>query len=140
MLHFDELDLDAPRVGALVDDLLEVGIELLPLRKEVVEIDLPEDAPERGLGELGGRVEVILDIDYTLDRLDNPETKHRIDLDRDIVPGDAQAGVPSTNIAISGCKAHSPEDTPGQINKESLEKAGNLVARVVQKALRRLGG
>jgi hypothetical protein len=54
MLHFDELDFDAPGVGALVDDLLELGVELLPLRKEVVEIDLPEDAPERGLGELGG--------------------------------------------------------------------------------------
>ena len=88
MLHLDHLDLDAPRVGALVDDLLELGVELLPLRKEVVKTDLPEDAPERGLGELGSRVEVILDIDYALDRLHNPEIKYRIDLDRDIVPGD----------------------------------------------------
>jgi Iap family predicted aminopeptidase len=50
----------------------------------------------------------------------------------------AQAGIPATDIAISGCKLHSPEDTPGQISKESLEKAGNLVARVVQKAMSRL--
>ena len=69
MLHLDELDLDAPRVGVLVDDLLELGVELLPLRKEVVKIDLPEEAPERGLGELGGRVEVILDVDDALERL-----------------------------------------------------------------------
>jgi Peptidase family M28 len=50
----------------------------------------------------------------------------------------AQAGIPATDIAISGCKLHSPEDTPGQISKESLEKAGNLVAGVVQKAMSRL--
>lgn len=50
----------------------------------------------------------------------------------------AQAGIPATDIAISGCKLHSPEDTPQQVNKESLEKAGNLVARVIQKAIRRL--
>jgi hypothetical protein len=49
----------------------------------------------------------------------------------------AQAGIPATDIAISGCKVHSPEDTPGQISKESLEKAGNLVARVIQKAMGR---
>jgi Iap family predicted aminopeptidase len=50
----------------------------------------------------------------------------------------AQAGVPATDIAISGCKSHGPEDIPAQINKESLEKAGNLVARVVQKGMSRI--
>ena len=56
----------------------------------------------------------------------------------------AQAGIPSTNIAISGCKTHNPEDTPQMINKESLEKAGNIVARVVIRVMsnliRNLGG
>jgi len=88
MLHLDELDLDAPRVGALVDNLLELGVELLPLRKEVVEIDLPEEAPERGLGELGGRVEVILDVDDALERLHDPEVEDGVDLHRDVVPRD----------------------------------------------------
>ena len=50
----------------------------------------------------------------------------------------AQAGIPSTNIAISGCKTHSPEDTPLMINKESLEKAGNIVARIVTRAMKKL--
>ena len=88
MLHLDELDLDAPRVGAQVDDLLELDVELLAFRKEIVEIDLPEDAPERGLGKLGSRVEVILDIDDALDRLHNPEVEDGVDLHRDVVPGD----------------------------------------------------
>ena len=77
-----------PRVGVLVDDLLELGVELLPFRKEVVEIDLPEDAPERGLGDLRGRVEVILDLDDGLERVHDPEVDDGVDLHRDIVPGD----------------------------------------------------
>lgn len=50
----------------------------------------------------------------------------------------AQAGIPSTNIAISGCKTHGPEDTPRMINKESLEKAGKIIARVVTRAMKKL--
>jgi hypothetical protein len=104
MLHFDKLDLDAPRLGVLVDDLLELGIELFPLRKELVEVDLPEDAPERGLGKLGGRKEVILDVNDTLEGFYNPEIKDGADFYRDIVP--------SNNVLRGNLHSDQPEADP----------------------------
>jgi hypothetical protein len=44
----------------------------------------------------------------------------------------ALAGVPATNIAISGLTSHVPEDTPARIVPESLEKAARLVESVVR--------
>ena len=49
----------------------------------------------------------------------------------------ALAGIVATNIAISGGKSHCPEDTPDQINIDSLEKAGKIVAAVVMKTMDR---
>jgi len=42
VLHLHRADLDAPRLGLLVDDLLEVLVDALPLRKQVVEAVLTE--------------------------------------------------------------------------------------------------
>mgnify|MGYP006271147389 FL=1 len=50
----------------------------------------------------------------------------------------AQAGIAATDIAVSGNKHHSPEDTPSQVNFESLQKAARIVAEVVQKTMKRL--
>ena len=47
----------------------------------------------------------------------------------------ALAGIPSTGIAIPGNKHHSPEDTPEQINMESLRKAGQIVIGVIEKIM-----
>ncbi len=49
----------------------------------------------------------------------------------------ALAGIPATNISVTGNKHHSPEDTPDQVNMESLQKAGRIVIRVIEKAMRR---
>ena len=45
-----------------------------------------------------------------------------------------QAGVVSTAVGFGGNTTHSPEDTIGQIRKESLRTAGELVACVVEMA------
>jgi Zn-dependent M28 family amino/carboxypeptidase len=42
-----------------------------------------------------------------------------------------QAGIVSTNIALSGSRLHSPEDVPEQINIESLEKCARIVLGVL---------
>lgn len=47
----------------------------------------------------------------------------------------ALAGIPATGIAISGNKHHTPEDTPEQVNMESLQKAGRIVSRVIEKIM-----
>jgi putative aminopeptidase FrvX len=49
----------------------------------------------------------------------------------------ALAGIPATGIAITGNKHHSPEDTPEQVNMESLQKAGRIVSRVIEKTMKR---
>ena len=41
VLDLDGRDLDPPRIGSLVEDLLEMLIEALALRQQVVQLDLP---------------------------------------------------------------------------------------------------
>jgi len=50
----------------------------------------------------------------------------------------AQAGIPATDIAVSGNKHHCPEDIPSQVNFESLQKVARIVAEIVQKTMKRL--
>ena len=61
VLHLDRRHLDAPRLGVLVEDLLQLLVQPLALRQQVVELDLAEHAAQRRLRELRGRVEVVLD-------------------------------------------------------------------------------
>ena len=65
-----ERDLHAPRVGDAVDDLLQLCVDLVALDQQVVEFDLAEDRAERGLGDLRGCLEVVLDRDDGFDRVD----------------------------------------------------------------------
>jgi len=85
LFHLHELDLDAPGVGVLLDDGLEAGVQFIPLRKEVVERNLAEDAAQGRLGQLGGGVEIILHIKHALERVDDPEVENGVDLHRNIV-------------------------------------------------------
>jgi len=50
----------------------------------------------------------------------------------------AQAGIPATNIAVSGSEVHGPADTPDKISLQSLEKAAAIVIRVVEKTMARI--
>jgi len=88
LFHLDELDLDAPGVGVLVDDFLKPGIKFFALRKKLVEINLAERAAERCLGELGRCVQIILDFDDRPDRVDDTEIKDGAHFDRNIIFSD----------------------------------------------------
>ena len=77
-----------PGVGALVQDVLQVHVQPFSLRQKVVEVDLAEDTPERGLRELGGGVVVALDLDDRAPGIHHAEIDHGVHLDRDVVPGD----------------------------------------------------
>ena len=52
VLDLDHGNLDPPGIGVLVQDLLELVIESLPLTQEVIQLHLPQDRAQRGLGQL----------------------------------------------------------------------------------------
>ncbi len=73
VLDLDQRDLDAPWVGEVVDDLLELLVDLVALDQQVVELDLAEDAAQGGLGDLRRADQVVLDGDDRSDGLDDVE-------------------------------------------------------------------
>jgi hypothetical protein len=56
VLDLDRRDLDPPRLGLLVDDLLQVLVELLALGQQRVEVGLAEHRAQRGLRDLQRRL------------------------------------------------------------------------------------
>src|SRR3989442_6290321 len=89
----DLLDLDGrhlypPGLGVLVDDPLELLVDLVARRQEVVQLDLTEHAPQRRLGDLRGRVEIVLDRDHRSLRIDHSEVDDGADLQRHVVARD----------------------------------------------------
>src|SRR6188508_3355545 len=59
--------------GSLVDDLLQVLVEPLALGEQLIEIRLAEHRAQRGLGDLRGGEQEVLDLDDRLVRVDHPE-------------------------------------------------------------------
>ena len=53
---------------------------------------LAQHRAQRGLRQLADRLEVFLDLDDGLLRIDHAEVDHRVDLDRDVVPGNYVLG------------------------------------------------
>jgi hypothetical protein len=47
----------------------------------------------------------------------------------------AYAGIPSTNITVAGTNTNSPDDNVDNINTNSLEKAGKIVAAIVMNTM-----
>src|SRR5471032_1430610 len=88
LLHFHGSDLDAPGLGVLIEDLLQLLVDLLPLREQVVEVELAQSRTQGRLRELGGRVEEVLHLDDGPLGIDDPEVDHRRDLQADVVAGD----------------------------------------------------
>src|SRR5262245_28205209 len=88
LLHLDVRHLDAPGLGVLVDDALELLVDLVARREQVVELDLAEHAAQGRLGDLRGRVEIILHGDAGAHRVDHSEVDHRAHLDRHVVARD----------------------------------------------------
>ena len=52
LLHLNLGYLDTPRLGILVKDLLQLGVNLFALRKDGVQFELSDQAAQRGLRQL----------------------------------------------------------------------------------------
>ena len=63
VLDLDVGDLDAPGVGLRVEDLLDVEVQPLALGQHLVELVLAEHRAQRGLRQLAGGLEEVLDLD-----------------------------------------------------------------------------
>jgi hypothetical protein len=73
VLDLDGRDLDAPGLGLLVDDLLEVLVEALALRQQLVELGAPEHRAQGGLRYLRGGWRERLDLRDRRGGVDDPE-------------------------------------------------------------------
>jgi hypothetical protein len=56
----------APGFGLLVYDGLKLGVYGLTVGEQIVQVFLAQDAPQGGLGNLGGRLHEILDLETLL--------------------------------------------------------------------------
>jgi len=76
-----------------VQNFLQFRVYLLPFRQQFIEFSLTADTPQSGLRQLGHGIGIVFHLNDGLDGIDHPEINHRIDLDRDIVPGDDVLGI-----------------------------------------------
>src|SRR6266404_3153112 len=88
VLDLDVGDLDAPGVGLRVEDSLDVEIELLALRQQLVELVLAQHRAQRGLRQLAGGLQEVDHLDDRVLRVDDAEIDHRVHLHRDVVARD----------------------------------------------------
>src|SRR4030042_1798782 len=82
VFRFYELDLDPPGVGVLIQDLLQLGVQFLPLGEEVVEFDLAQHAAQGRLRQLGWGIEIVLNVDDRFEGLYDSEVDDSIDFYR----------------------------------------------------------
>ena len=97
----------------LVQNVLELHIQLLPLTEEIVQIDLAQHGAQRGLSELRRGVQIILHFRNRARSVHHSEVHDRIHLHRDVVPrndvlrGDVQR---DRSQADAHHFVHRPED------------------------------
>src|SRR4029453_2080910 len=85
LVEIDALDLhgghlDAPRFGLLVEHVLDIGVELVALGQHLVEVVLAQHPTQRGLRELAGCKEIVIDLNDRTFGVDYGEIDHRIHL------------------------------------------------------------
>ena len=85
VLYLDRRDFDAPRFGLSVDDLLQLLVDRLALRKQVIERRLAEHAAQRRLRDERSGLEKILHFHDRGLRIDHAEINNRIDRHRHVV-------------------------------------------------------
>src|SRR5690606_8438412 len=79
VLDLHDADLHTPRLGQLVDDLLELAVDVVAVDEKLIEVDLADDAPECGLGDLEGPKPVVLDLEDGAVGVCYPEIAHGVD-------------------------------------------------------------
>ncbi len=92
VLDLHPVDLHAPAQRRTVDHHFQALVELLPVGEQVVEVALADDGAQRGLGDLGDREAVVLDLDHRVGGVHDLEVDHRVHPDRHVVVGDALLG------------------------------------------------
>ena len=60
LFHFNFADFDAPRLGVLIQNNLQLGVDFVALREDFIEFELADNAAQGGLGKLRSRVLIIL--------------------------------------------------------------------------------
>src|SRR5688572_3508766 len=85
VLHLDSGDFHTPGLCLLIDDPLQVCIDLLPLRQQVVELALPQHAAQRRLRHHRRGVQVVFDLDDGSFLIYDAKIDDGVDLDGDVV-------------------------------------------------------
>src|SRR6202165_5011706 len=88
ILDLNSRDLDAPRFGGLVEDALQVDVELVALREQIVHLVLAHHRAQRRLRDLAGGIEGVRHLDDGLAGIDDAEIDHRVHLDGHVVARD----------------------------------------------------
>src|SRR6266567_2595526 len=88
VLDLDASHLDAPWLGLVVDDLLQLLVDDVPLRQQLVNGGLAQHRPKRGLRDLGRCVDVVQDLNDRALRVDHLEVDDGVDLGGHVVLGD----------------------------------------------------
>src|SRR5260370_21536295 len=88
LLDFNLADFDAPGFGILVENDLQFRIQFVALREDFIQFELPDDAAQRGLGQLRSGVLIILHLRHGQVGVDYPEIANRVDFHRNVVAGD----------------------------------------------------
>ena len=87
VLDLDRNDIDAPGLGARVDDALEVDAQLLPPLEHVGEHRLADHVAQRGLRRPVDRRDIVGDVERRHFRIDHLPEQDRVDIDRHGVAG-----------------------------------------------------
>src|ERR1017187_3890553 len=78
LLHFHARDLDAPRLGLLVNDLLQFLVDDIALREQVVQRRLAEHAAQGRLRDERGRLPEIFHLHHRRVRVHDAKINHRV--------------------------------------------------------------
>ncbi len=92
VLHLDQADFDAPRFGSIVDDLLKLLVDLLPMSQQFIQLTLANDITQRRLREIPGCAPIIFDLNNGIRWVKHPEIYNGIHTDRHVVSGDCLLG------------------------------------------------
>jgi len=108
--------LDSPWVGLPIQNLLKLHIDPVPLRKQLIQINLPNNASQGGLSELRGGIKIVFDLDNGFVGIHNAKIDDGVHPDRDIIMGD--------DILGGNVQRHGPEaDFHQLVNKDGLVKS-----------------
>src|SRR5262245_26498309 len=85
VLNFHGVDFNPPGLSLLVNDPLKIGVDLFPLRQQVVELTLPQHAAKCRLCHHGCGIQIVFDLNDGSLLVHDSEVDDRVHLDADVV-------------------------------------------------------